>query len=440
MMNASATAADQRGATGSILDRFSAPLRTPIAHVPPAANDRGASDCEVLIVGGGPVGLLLANLLGARGVRTILAEKRTRPPHQSMAIGITPPSLEILKRVGLDATFCREGLPIRRAHVHESGTPLGQVEFDRLPTEFRFILSLPQSRTVQVLQENLGRFPNVTRLGGMEFRGLGQDLDGVDVRFLDHATGIENEIRAGYVVGCDGHRSRVRAAIATRVHEKEYAPRFVMADFEDRTGLGDEAHLFFTARASIESFPLPGNQRRWIVLATEEAERDPDRYLVETVRTLTGFDLADCPRYFQSSFRTRRMLARHFFHGRVVLCGDAAHLMSPIGGQGMNTGFADAELLAEIVVQVREQPTLAPEKFELYERLRRRAFKVAANRAARGMWLGTRRGRVASAARKHFIRDVLFRPSIKSTLAPYFAMLTVPFNTAARVPLRWKAA
>jgi hypothetical protein len=122
----------------------------------------------------------------------------------------------------------------------------------------------------------------------------------------------------------------VRDILAVPVREKEYAPRFVMADFEDRTGLGDEAHLFFRPHASIESFPLPGKQRRWIVLAREGAEAAPGGYLLETVRELAGYDLADSAQYFQSSFRTRRMLAAQFFKGRVLLCGDAAHVMSPI--------------------------------------------------------------------------------------------------------------
>ena len=389
---------------------------------------------QVLISGAGPVGLLLANLLGMANIRTLVLDKREVPLESSMAIGVTPPSLEILQRLDLDQTFINAGVPVRYAEVHESGSKLGRLDFHRIPSDYPFFLSIPQARTVEILRGNLARFSSVTIQDGRECVGVEQDPGGVRVSVREVGTGNASQARAELLVGCDGHRSTVRAAAGLRVREKLYPQRFVMADFVDESGLGLEARLFFSPEASVESFPLPGQWRRWIVLANPAREATPLQYLIRTVDRLVGIDLDERGARFVSTFGARRMTVDRYHAGRVVLAGDAAHVMSSIGGQGMNTGFADVELLAALLPGVLRDPALRPRAFSTYERIRRRAFVVAANRAERGMWLGTLRGRVASGFRKHFIRDVLFRPPLRSRLAPHFAMLTIPFRNLNHVP------
>jgi 2-polyprenyl-6-methoxyphenol hydroxylase-like FAD-dependent oxidoreductase len=150
--------------------------------------------------------------------------------------------------------------------------------------------------------------------------------------------------------------------------------------------------------------------------------------VVEQVARRTGVDLSTAPALFESHFRPQRRLAKSYFRGRVLLCGDAAHVMSPIGGQGMNTGFADAAYLDKTLSAALETPEQADRLFSDYDRIRRRIFNIAASRAARGMWLGTRRGRLLSSLRRVLIRRVLFRPAMRKKLARYFAMLTLPGN------------
>jgi demethylmenaquinone methyltransferase/2-methoxy-6-polyprenyl-1,4-benzoquinol methylase len=203
----------------------------------------------------------------------------------------------------------------------------------------------------------------------------------------------------------------VRELAGIACARKQYRPRFAMGDFADQTGWGDVAHLFFTTRGSVESFPLPGGQRRWITPATID--------LVGRVREITGVDLSASRQFSQSEFQPERLLCDRYSTGRVILCGDAAHVMSPIGGQGMNTGFADAEFLA---TTLRD----GTNGLRDYDRQRHRAFRIAARRAARGMWLGTRTSRVASALRSWFLRAVLLRPPVVHRLPAYFAMLTIP--------------
>jgi len=397
---------------------------SPVPHAP----------ADVIIIGAGPVGLILANLLGAEGIRTIVFDKRTTPLDRSMAIGITPPSLEILQGLGLDGVFSSAGVPVRYAEVHESCTRLGRLDFHDIASEYRFFLSIPQARTVEILAENLEKFSSVTVRRGTEFVGLEQEPDGVCATLKDTESLIHFEARARFLIGCDGHRSGVRHAAKLKTRERAYPQRFVMADFADRSGLGDEARLFFAPEASVESFPLPGGWRRWIVLANGRWNESPLEYLIQTVQRLTGFNLGNEPARFVSTFGASRMVVNRYYSGRVALAGDAAHVMSSIGGQGMNTGFADAEMLANVLPIVLSKPQATDECFRLYDRIRRRAYEVAARRAERGMWLGTLRGRVGSGFRKHLIRDVLFRRPLRHRLAPHFAMLTIPFRNLKHTP------
>lgn len=397
------------------------------------------SDLQTIIIGAGPVGLLLANLLGQQGKKVLVAERRTRLPEGSMAIGITPPSLHILKKLELDQAFTEQGIAIAIAKVFEHGSFLGDVDFSKIPTEHRYILSLPQSQTIAILKENLKNFPSVQGVDGVEFAGQTTSASGVSVQLKDLKTGATTSHSARYLVGCDGARSAVREQLATPFPGHRYRSRFFMADFDDRTDLGSEACLYFGSNGSVEAFPLPGGQRRWIIqvpLRTPPNSTDIGATVVRHVQTRTGINLADSTLRFESSFRPQYRLAKSYLHGRVLLCGDAAHMMSPIGGQGMNTGFADALHLARALATAQENPAEAKEALADYSRIRRHSFRVAAHRAGRGMWLGTRTGLFFSALRHHFIARILFRPAMREKLAPYFAMLTIPGSPLAKGALQ----
>jgi 2-polyprenyl-6-methoxyphenol hydroxylase-like FAD-dependent oxidoreductase len=261
----------------------------------------------------------------------------------------------------------------------------------------------------------------------------------VHATFRHSDNGAVTETRSRFLIGADGHKSAVRSAAGMRVREKVYPQRFIMADFNDDTTLGSEGRLFFTSERSVESFPLPEGFRRWIVQTDEARTEEPGAYLIEKVRELTGYDLSDRPARFVSTFGAKRMVVDKYYSGRVILAGDAAHVMSSIGGQGMNTGFADAEMLAEVLASALENPGRMSRCFANYDRIRRRSYEVAAARAERGMWLGTLRGRVASWCRKRFIRDVLFSRFMASRLAPHFSMLTIPYRNLNSVPMEWLA-
>lgn len=377
-------------------------------------------DFDVIIVGGGPVGLLLACLLKKQGLRLRVLEKRTQPIAHSAAIGITPPSLQILNKLGMTGEFIDAGLKVRDCFVHGQGGKLGCVSFRDIPDEHRFILALPQVTTIALLQKHLGaEFIE----SGCEVTGLSQHDDHCLVQTS------AGEFRSRFVIGCDGARGRVREFIAMRAPGRSYDCHFVMGDFTDRTNFGDEAHLFFTATGSVESFPLPGGQRRWIVQTDRRLDSPPKGLVSYLAHLRTGISVSSADQVNESVFTPRRFNCDRYYDGRVILCGDAAHGMSPIGGQGMNTGFADAEFLAEALSH-RDPLTLLP----AYNRFRRKAAKTAIFRAEWGMWLGTWRGRWLSMLRDVILKFLLCQGPIARRMGPFYAMLTIPFNTLARVP------
>lgn len=392
------------------------------------APTRRPTDHDVAIVGAGPVGLLLAALLGQKGLRVLIVDKRTAPPAHSQAIGITPPSLEILSRLGLDHDFVREGVAIRDCQVHGNSAYLGCATFRGLPGAHRCILSLPQQQTVALLESRLALMPNVTLRRGLTVTNVCQDAEMATLFSQGFST------TARWLVGCDGHNSRVREIIQMRASGASYGCHFLMGDFVDRTAFNDAAHLWFTREGAVEAFPQPGGRRRWIVQTPRPVTENAHGLISEIVRRRTGTLLAVADQQSQSPFSPRWLQAEQYHDGRVILCGDAAHLMSPIGGQGMNTGWADAEFLADVLAAIEQRQEAPLPLLAAYDRCRHRASNAAIARAARGMWLGTRTGRVWSWLREGFMRHCLFKGPLARRVGPHFAMLTIPFNTTRQAP------
>ncbi len=389
----------------------------------------------VIIIGAGPVGLLLANLLGRQNIRCLLAEKRLTGARWSKAIGITPPSLEILRKGSLHRPVLEAGVRVKKAIVHDDRGMAGSVNFTDLESSFRFILTLPQSKTEKLLEKSLKQCPSVTFRRGIELKGIESDGHNPTAVFFDTASGRPQRAATRYIVGCDGSDSTTRHLAGIRYKRSSYRQKFVMADYEDNTSWGDEAHLFFTKDGSLESFPLSGSMRRWVSLVVDCPETEPgEEYLEARVKNFCGYKLGGLRRSPVFQFIPEKITVPQPACRRVILAGDAAHVMSPIGGQGMNTGFADAYFAASVIprlLEARGDPS--GNLLQQYNRRRRRAADSARRRAAAGMWVGTRTGRAASAVRRILFRHMLLKPPVAGQLAPHFAMLTIPHNEPARV-------
>jgi 2-polyprenyl-6-methoxyphenol hydroxylase-like FAD-dependent oxidoreductase len=394
-----------------------------------------AADAQVLIVGAGPVGLLLANFLGRAGISTIVLEKRTSRGPGSKAIGITPTSMEVLAELDLAAPFLARGVQVRSAVVHADAGVLARLELGGPGAAFPFILSLPQADTEALLREALARWPVVQLRAGLEAVGVGQESASVTVRARGLA-GQELTLRAPLLAACDGAGSPTAGYLGLRRRVRRFPVAFRMADYADESGLGPVAHLYFTRQGSVESFPMSEGLRRWIVQATEGGEPEPSFEEVEAqVRARTRHCLDPGGRVWASAFRPERSELERFRLGRVVFCGDAAHTMPPIGGQGMNTGFADARLLARVLERCWRGGEDLEELLGLYEPYRRAGFRAAARRSRLFMGVGTLRS-PAQRTLRNLLVPVLTRPPLSRALVGHFTMVNVPYSTLAGVLAR----
>jgi 2-polyprenyl-6-methoxyphenol hydroxylase-like FAD-dependent oxidoreductase len=288
----------------------------------------------VLIVGAGPVGMLLALLLAGRKIHSLLIEKRPGSLEWSKAIGITPPSLAILAKAGIDRTFITHGVKVTEAVVHDGCGIAGEVRFDRLASAYPFILTLPQSKTLEILAHALEASPYVEVRRSVELVTVSQTGGAVEVGLQATGGGDEKTIQAEWLIGCDGSKSTVRNLLSIGSSRKAYPTRFVMADFGENTRWDRQAHLFFTRQGSLESFPLSAGKRRWVASITKTAEgRTLEQFLVDQTALISGVQLKDPRDSPLFEFQPERLDVSRLYCGRVILAGDAAHVMSPIGWQ-----------------------------------------------------------------------------------------------------------
>lgn len=358
---------------------------------------------RVDIVGGGPVGLLAALLAVHAGFQPVVYERRMSPRPGSRSIGVHPPSLELLERLGLARRFLDRGVRVERGVAVGAGGPIGAVDFASCIGRHRYVLSVPQADTESILREAL------------EERAPGSLLTGHD--FVS-AQGSDSDAIA--LIACDGKYSSIREAAGINFDGGVYDGRYAMADFPDNTQFGSTAMVFFGCGGLVESFPLPVRRRRWVIRRDEIACGAPTaEELVDTVRERTKHQLVHAEAVDLTGFRAERFMASTLAQGRTSLAGDAGHIVSPIGGQGMNLGWLGvADLMGELESAARTGGSLE-RAVARSARRRSRMARAAARRAEVNMWLG--RPRVEADSRERII-SALLREPIAALLANVFTM------------------
>ena len=347
-------------------------------------------DADVLIAGGGPVGLYLAAALLQEGVSVRVLEQRQSRNRHTRAIGIHPPALEALAGIHVASTMVQEGIRIRAGMAVSGGKTVGTMAFDSVSEDYPFVLALPQFRTEELLEDRVRALDPRALVRGASVTGARDDGGKVTVAFQAcvGATNRSGSATSALLVAADGARSQLRDVLGVPVARKSYPDYYLMGDFDDATGYGDKAVLFLEPEGIVESFPLPGRVRRWVVRLERPAgpEAGPDE-LAELVHRRTGFRPDTDTNSMVSAFSVRSTIARRIVTGRSVLLGDAAHEISPIGGQGMNLGWLDAkELVPVICAALTGGPT--GRQLRQFEKSRRRAAALCRRQAEINMMLG----------------------------------------------------
>ncbi|MFB7824854.1 FAD-dependent monooxygenase [Streptomyces hydrogenans] len=317
-------------------------------------------DTDVVITGAGPTGLVLALDLARRGVRALLLERADGLFPGSRGKGLQPRSQEVLDDLGVLPEVLAAGGPYPRMLAWEGTERRG--EWDMIercePTErvpYANTLLIPQSRTQELLYARLTALGGGVRFGAA-LTGLRQDDTGVEALLSTGET-----IRAAFLVGADGGRSTVRRALGVGMTGETVDPRpMLVADVRISPGAvadRDHWHVWRAADGGVALCPLPGGDGLFQLAATfEDADAGVDttpegvRALLAARTPLAAEEITEVP--WASDYRARAALADRFREGRVFLAGDAAHVHSPAGGQGLNTGVQDAYNLGWKLAQV----------------------------------------------------------------------------------------
>ncbi len=388
------------------------------------------SNPKVLISGAGPVGLTLANELVRHGISVRIVDKNAERTDKSKALVLWSRTLELFDDAGYAREFIQAGMIAHGAQISTGKEIVARVSLDSIDSRFPYALMIAQSETERVLEERLAaagvKVERTVELTGFTDKGASVEAT------LKKADGSGEIVQADWLVGCDGAHSAVRHGLGFAFEGSTLESHWALADgYVSGLDPKDRLHIFWHRDGILAFFPISGD--RWRVIGdlgpATGNEKHPDPTLAE-INALMAHrgspSIVMKDPFWLAAFRINERKVKDYSRGRVFLAGDAAHIHSPAGGQGMNTGMQDAFNLAwklAMVIKGAAKPALldsySPERSAVGEQVLKNAGRLTE--------AATLRNPVAQGLRNTIVKFATGFPAIQHKIADQLAEMDIGY-------------
>lgn len=391
------------------------------------------SATSVLIVGAGPTGLVLALRLAHHGVPFRIIEKNAGPGQASRAMAVQARTLEFYDQICIADPVVAAGIKMERVHLKEDGDEVSSFALKDIGaglSPFPFMLCFPQDDHERFLVERLAEH-GIQVEWGTELKEFSQDDNAV--RAVLHRNGVEEVCVADYLAGCDGAHSTVRQALNVGFPGGTYDQLFYVADVKLVGGGDNDLYANMGAQGIGLVLPVRSSGMKRLIGTVPEAQQHNDHITFPDIQTDIEklLDLRVEQVNWFSIYHVHHRVASHFRVGRVFLAGDAGHIHSPAGAQGMNTGIGDAVNLSWKLAHVL-QKRASPFILDSYESERiafARVLVESTDRAFQGMVDKSWAGRLAR---------TLIMPTLAPLVTRFSAVRRAIFNTVSQVRINYR--
>jgi len=390
--------------------------------------------CCVLIVGAGPTGLSLAIQLRRYGVECCIVDRETKATSTSNALAVQSRTCAIMDELGILEDALRIGKKVLAFNIYCADELLVRANFKALETRFPYMLGISQAQTEALLIERLSTL-GVEVARGISLSRLEPEKESVRAIFDSDR---ESALDAQWVIGCDGGGSQVRKQLDISFEGKKLTEHFVMADVELDTKLdNNEVHAFLSSDGALGMIPVGCKGVRIIAEVTQdlhyyqkdELSQSDFQHLLDQ-RTLKQGSIQSTT--WISKFRVQQRLASTYNVGRCFIAGDAAHLHSPVGGQGMNTGIQDAYNLAWKLAHVIKHKA-DPSILKTYELERKPIAQAVLRSTTLGTHLLSLKFILLQRLRNYFIKKMARITSVRKRMVRQISELDIHYDTPLNI-------